>query len=272
MVSKNQVKRDLVETNNKYESDLNLFLMNIHQAPSHYKEEIIVKVGEFNKAFETFKENSQKRDENFAKLCVFLANVVEYFRKDLDFLVPTVSEALSSYATTMHPFVRMKCVQCLAIIAKKGLWDPMESITFLIKLFIVKDKELRTFLTNHILAAIKKLMEKNKDNKMRTKLTKMFNDLLADSNDKISKRAFLILTQLYKTGIWRERKLANIIADCVFNDYDRVSYIACLYMIENTVEFQQNFESSEEEDEFKNAHDEKDKKKHRKISKKKEEK
>ena len=44
------------------------------------------------------------------------------------------------------------------------------------------------------------------------------------------------------------------------------------YCIENTVEFEANFESSEEEDPIENAHDEKDRKKHSKMSKKKEKK
>ena len=46
--------------------------------------------------------------------------------------------------------------------------------------------------------------------------------------------------------------------------------MSCMYMMENTVEFAANFESSEEEDDMENAHNEKEKKKHRKISKKKE--
>jgi len=78
------------------------------------------------------------------------------------------------------------------------------------------------------------------------------------------------MTELYKKGVWRDKKISNSIANCVFNDYARVSLIANMYMIENTIEFAQNFESSEEEDEFENAHNEKEKQKHRKISKKKE--
>ena len=121
--SKAQIAAALLENVGKYESDLNLFLSKIHQTPMHFKEEMVQKIAEFNTSFTEFKENSQKRDEKFARLTVFLANVVEYYRKDLAFLVPTISDALSSYANVMHPFVRMKCVQCLTIIAKKGLFS-----------------------------------------------------------------------------------------------------------------------------------------------------
>jgi protein SDA1 len=257
---------------NKFEHDLNLFLSKIHQTPFHYKEEMVIKIAEFNDAFTDFKENSQKRDEKFARLTVFLANVIEYYQKDLAFLVPTVCDALSSYANVMHPFVRMKCVQCLTIITKKGLWDPIESLTFIIKLFIVKDKELRTFLGNHIIASIKKLVEKNKDNTVKTKLQKLFNELLVDANEKVAKRAFLIMTELYKKQIWRDKKLGNAISTCVFNDSGRVSLIACMYMLENTVEFEKNYEESSEEDDMENAYDAKEKGKHAKMSKRKEKK
>ena len=270
--SKAKEKATTLNNTNKFESDLNLFLSKIHCTPFHYKEEMVEKIAEFNAAFTDFKENSQKRDETFARLAVFLANVIEYYRKDLAFLVPTICDALNSYATVMHPFVRMKCVQCLTIIHKKGLWDPIDALTFLIKLFIVKDKELRTFLNNHIIASIKKLTEKNKDNSVKTKLQKLFNELLSDANEKVAKRAFLIMTELYKKAILRDKKLGNVIATCVFNDSARVSLMSCMYMVENTVEFAINFESSEEEDDMENAYDAKEKGKHIKLSRRKEKK
>ena len=123
-------KKEDQSSNVKYENDLNLFLIKIHQNPMHFKEEMTQKVAEFNAAFEHFKENSQTRDEKFARLTVFLANVIEYYQKALAFLVPTLQDCLSSYATVMHPFVRMKCVQTLTIIAKKGFWDQIESLNF----------------------------------------------------------------------------------------------------------------------------------------------
>lgn len=128
--SKAADKATTLNNTNKFESDLNLFLSRIHCTPFHYKEEMVEKIAEFNEAFTNFKENSQKRDEKFARLAVFLANVIEYYHKDLAFLVPTICDALNSYATVMHPFVRMKCVQCLTIISKKGLWDPIDALTF----------------------------------------------------------------------------------------------------------------------------------------------
>lgn len=268
--SKNAEKKDLLKNVGKFEADLNLFLSKIHENPSHFKEEMTEKITEFNDAFEKFKEKTQVKDETFTKISVFLANTIEYYRKDLTFLVPTICDTLSSYGNIMHPFVRMKCVQTITIVAKKGLWDPIESITFLIRLFIIKDKELRTFLSKHVVSAIKKLLEKNKDNKVKTKLTVMFNELLTDANEKVSKATFILLTEIYKKAIWRDKKQGNIISECAFNDYSKVTMMSCMYMMENTVEFAANFESSEEEDDMENAHNEKEKKKHRKISKKKE--
>ena len=176
VASKTLEKKNLLSNIGKFEADLNLFLGKIHQNPSHYREEMAEKIQEFNDAFEQFKEKATVKDEKFTKISAFLANVIEYYRKDLTFLVPTICDTLSSYGNIMHPFVRMKCVQTITIVAKKGLWDPIESVTYLVKLFIIKDKELRTFLSKHVVSAIKKLLETNKDNQIKTKLNKMFNE------------------------------------------------------------------------------------------------
>lgn len=257
--SKSRTKKPAIETtaetnanlnSDKLEADLNLFLSKVRKAPMHFKDEMVTKIALFKEAFEKFKEKPHARDENFARLSIFLAQVIEFYNKDLGFLVPTITDALDSYGNVMHSFVRMKCVQTLTITSKKCLWDPIESISFLIKLFIIKDKELRTLLTNHIIGEIKKLSEKSKDGTMKRKLLAMFNELLNNSSEKVSKRAALILNELHRKNIWKDRQITNIMADCVFNDYSKVSYISCLFLIETTENFAEVFETSEEEEDI----------------------
>ena len=270
MIEESRVQFDPLKILAKSDKDINQFLSKVAQNPDHFKDEMIEKIRLFHTIFEYFKEKVTARNEDFAQLCTFFANTVQYYRKDLAFLVPTLCDLLSSYATMMNPFVRMKVTQSLAIIAKQGIWEPVESISFQIKLFLIKDKDLRVYLTQHIISQIRKLSIKSKDGNMKTKLIKMFRDLQTNSSEKVAKRAFIILHELYRKKIWRDKKIGNLIADCCLNQFARVSTLACEYIIANTEEFAENFEISTSEDELGTAAENSKAAKHQKKTKAKE--
>jgi len=63
----NKDPKNLLQNKDKQEDDLNLFLGKVHKNPTHFKEEMIEKIKEFNETYENFKENSSARDEKFVK-------------------------------------------------------------------------------------------------------------------------------------------------------------------------------------------------------------
>jgi len=107
---------------------------------------------------------------------------------------------------------------------------------------------MRALLFNHVIASVKKLSEKSKDGQMQNKILKMFNELLTDVSDKVSKRSFLIMVELYKKMIWRDKKNTNFLAEAAFSDYEKVSHMACHWLIETTENWEGAFDSTDEED------------------------
>lgn len=114
------------------------------------------------------------------------------------------------------------------------------------KLFEIKNKELRKIMISHIINDIKRINAHHKNVAINKQIQNLIFEIIKINQDNSAKRALHIMIQLYKKNIWNDSKTVNIIALGCFNPYYKVRLISCHFLIETTEILDE--ESSDEED------------------------
>lgn len=114
------------------------------------------------------------------------------------------------------------------------------------KLFQIKNKELRKIMISHIINDIKRINSHHKNVAINKQIQNLIFQIIKNNQDNSAKRALHIMIQLYKKNIWNDSKTVNIIALGCLNPYYKVRLISCHFLIETTEVLEE--ESSDEEE------------------------
>ena len=114
------------------------------------------------------------------------------------------------------------------------------------KLFQIKNKELRKIMISHIINDIKRINAHHKNSSINKQIQNLIFEIIKNNQDNSAKRALHIMIQLYKKNIWNDSKTVNIISLGCLNPYYKVKLIACNFLIETTENIDE--ESSDEEE------------------------
>ena len=92
-----------------------------------------------------------------------MARLAKFYKYDLEFLENYFIEFIEHYGSQMNPFLRKRLVSGIMILRSQNLILPLKCLKFLIKLFDLKDKELRTMVTSFIMNDIKRMNKHHKN-------------------------------------------------------------------------------------------------------------
>ena len=227
--------------------DLNLLVSRVKKNPESFHEEMIKLIKNYFMHYNNFKRNPTSRSINLAKHSIFLAQVFEYFREDLKFLIQSQSNLLENYAAQMHYLNRHKALQSLIILSKKGFWKCDDAIKFYTKLLNLEDKNLRELVAKHIIFLIKKHDRGGKVSVIHRTLTEHFSKCIKEGDDELGKRVVKIMMKLYAKKIWRDNKSINILAEAALGSYHKTVKLACIFFVETTERFDEELDSTDEE-------------------------
>lgn len=103
--------------------------------------------------------------------------------------------------------------RALILLRNKNLIPALDLLELFFQLLRCPDKNLRSFLENHIITDIKNMNAKHKDMKLNSTLQNFMYSMLKDSNPKAAKMSVDIMIELYKKNIWNDAKTVNVIAN-----------------------------------------------------------
>ena len=213
------------------EKDVNLLLSRLKKNPSHFKDRILTKLKEFNEIFEVIKKKPSDKNIEFNNLCMFFGQIFEYFPKELRVILEALMQLFEIYGTNLNPSTRLKIIQTLLIVQKKGYIDFLKSFHFFIKIFGYKDKKLRKLVFYYFLKNIKKMQKKKVFSKIETPLITIVRKIIDESSDKIAKRLLRLLMRLYYKQIWTSKKLVNVIAESIKLKDQKTNLITARFLI-----------------------------------------
>lgn len=230
----------MVRHNNQLPDNLPQLQNLIKRDPTSYKEEFMQQYNHYISLLEVFRLNPSQENKSLDELVMFIAQVSLMF--DLRIIIifticiqnkhnPTYSQVaqcyveelisfpqqlvdlLKTHSTTLDHNMRNSFCRALILLRNKNLIPALDLLELFFQLLRCPDKNLRSFLENHIITDIKNMNAKHKNMKLNSTLQNFMYSMLKDSNPKAAKMSVDIMIMLYKKNIWNDAKTVNVIAN-----------------------------------------------------------
>lgn len=184
----------------------------IKRNPEAYREEFDKQYSYFLGTLEIFKVNPSEEDKRFTDLITLVSQVAQCY-PDISLEFPQILiDLLKELSTSLNPVMRTAIVKSLIILRNKNLIPALDLLELFFQLLRCQDKNLRSFLENHIINDIKNMNAKHRNMKLNSTLQNFMFSMLNDSNPKAAKMSVNIMIELFKKNIWNDPKTVNVIA------------------------------------------------------------
>uniref|UniRef100_A0A665UEH6 Protein SDA1 n=1 Tax=Echeneis naucrates TaxID=173247 RepID=A0A665UEH6_ECHNA len=154
--------------NNKLPNNLPQLQNLIKRDPQSYVEEFLQQYRHYQSNVQIFKLQPDKPNKELADLVMFLAQVGHCYLQHLSTFPQELTELLLSHHTVIESDLRMTFCKALILLRNKDLIDPTGLLELFFELLRCHDKLLRKTLYTHIVADIKNINAKHKNNKVNT--------------------------------------------------------------------------------------------------------
>ncbi|XP_013861932.1 protein SDA1 homolog [Austrofundulus limnaeus] len=234
--------------NNKLPNNLPQLQNLIKRDPQSYVDEFLQQHRHYQSNVEIFKLQPDKPNKELADLVMFLAQVGHCYTQQLSTFPRELSELLMNYHTILESDLRMTFCKALILLRNKNLIDPAGLLELFFELLRCHDKLLRKTLYTHIVADIKNINAKHKNNKVNTTLQNFMYTMLRDSNPIAAKISLDVMEELYKRNIWNDAKTVNVITTACFSKVTKI-LVAGMKFFLGKDEDEKNESDSESENE-----------------------
>ncbi|XP_041826776.1 protein SDA1 homolog [Melanotaenia boesemani] len=208
--------------NNKLPNNLPQLQNLIKRDSQSYVDEFSQQYRHYQSNVQIFKLQPDKPNKELAELVMFLAQVGHCYTQELSTFPKELSELLMTYHTVLEPELRMTFCKALILLRNKDLIEPTRLLELFFELLRCHDKLLRKTLYTHIVADIKNINAKHKNNKVNTMLQNFMYTMLRDSNPIAAKISLDVMVELYKRNIWNDAKTVNIITTACFSKVTKI--------------------------------------------------
>ncbi|XP_061589670.1 protein SDA1 homolog [Cololabis saira] len=220
----------------------------IKRDPPSYVQEFTQQYEHYRSNVRIFRLQPDKPNKELAELVMFLSQVAHCYKQQLRTFPQEMSELLMSYHTVLAPELRMTFCKALILLRNKDLIDPTSLLELFFELLRCHDKLLRKTLYTHIVADIKNINAKHKNNKVNTVLQNFMYTMLRDSNPVAGKISLDVMVELYNRNIWNDAKTVNVITTACFSKVTKI-LVAGLKFFLGKDEDDKNDSDSESENE-----------------------
>uniref|UniRef100_A0A3P8WR27 Protein SDA1 n=1 Tax=Cynoglossus semilaevis TaxID=244447 RepID=A0A3P8WR27_CYNSE len=171
--------------NNKLPNNLPQLQNLIKRDPQSYVEEFLQQYRHYQSNVHIFKLQPNKPNKELADLVMFVSQVSHCYLQHLSTFPQELSQLLMANHTVLEP-------------------------------------DLRMTLFTHIVADIKNINAKHKNNKVNTTLQNFMYTMLRDSNPTAAKISLDVMVELYKRNIWNDAKTVNVITTACFSKVTKI--------------------------------------------------
>lgn len=207
----------------------------VKRDPESYRDEFESQFVYYVDAKEIFKLSPATKDTKFYELVMFLAQVAQCYPKDEELreFPNDIVALLRSHGPVLHPEIRTGLLKALILMRNKDLLPPMLLLDVCFDLLRCQDKSLRKLLQEHIVTDIKNINAKSKNMVLNRKLQDFLSSKLADNHAVAVKTALDVMIELYKKGVWRDKKNVNVIATACYSKSAKIMVTAIKFFVGN---------------------------------------
>ncbi|ODM97594.1 Protein SDA1 [Orchesella cincta] len=223
----------------------------VKRDPESYKQEFLQQKDHFDAVYDAFvtyyDQRNDKYNEEIDKLMTFLAQVAHCYTEELTGFPQKLMDALEKHAWEMHADNRMSICRTLILLRNKNLLEPMDLLPLFFKLFQCPDKRLRKCLQQNIIADIKNMNIKRRNNKLNTYLQNFMFQMVNNSHAKTAKISLNIMVELYHKNVWNDAKCVNVIAEACLSKIPSVMITAVKFFLTSNVAEKEDGSDSEDD-------------------------
>lgn len=180
--------------------------------------------------------------------------MAQCYPEELKSFPQQIVELLKSHSTNLDPDMRNTFCRALILLRNKQLVSALDLLELFFQLLNCQDKNLRTFLENHIVTDIKNMNAKHKDMKLNSTLQNFMFSQLKNAMPKAAKMSIDIMIELYKKNVWNDAKTVNVIATLgCFSKFTKVQVASLKFFLGHDKEEEENSEDSDNEPDLKSA-------------------
>ncbi|CAM9906514.1 unnamed protein product [Heterosigma akashiwo] len=184
--------------------------------PESYVEEFKQQHARFLSELEIFKLRPSKESASFAELTNFISHVSPHYPEDCKDFPSQIMGLLEKHHAVLTPNLRKTLIQALILVRNRGLLAPLELLKLCFKLFRCNDKNLRQLLFDHIVADVKMVNLKKKDEALNRQLQGFLYKMVgAEASEIAAKKSLEVLVELYRRRVWTDARTVNAIAQGV---------------------------------------------------------
>lgn len=224
----------------------------VKRDPESYKAEFLQQKEHFEAIHEAFLTYYDQRNEQYNgeidRLMTFLAQVAHCYPEELAGFPQKLMDSLEKHAWEMHPDNRMSICRTLILLRNKNLLEPMDLLPLFFKLFQCPDKRLRQCLQQNIIADIKNLNSKKRNNKLNTYLQNFMFQMVNTSHAKTAKISLNIMIDLYLKNVWNDAKCVNVIAEACLSKIPSVMITGIKFFLTSNQQDEKDGDSDSDDD------------------------
>ncbi|KAJ8286649.1 hypothetical protein GJAV_G00041560 [Gymnothorax javanicus] len=234
--------------NNKLPTNLPQLQNLIKRDPRSYTEEFLQQYRHYQSNVQVFKLQPDKPNKELSDLVMFLAQVGHCYQEHLSSFPLELKELLLGHHTILEPDLRMTFCKALILLRNKDLINPTSLLELFFELLRCQDKLLRKTLFTHIVADIKNINAKHKNNKVNTTLQNFMYTMLRDSNALAAKISLDVMIELYKRNIWNDAKTVNVVTTACFSKVTKILVAGLKFFLGKDEDEKKDSDSESEEE------------------------
>ncbi|XP_056433867.1 protein SDA1 homolog isoform X1 [Gadus chalcogrammus] len=220
----------------------------IKRDPGSYIEEFLQQYRHYQSNVQIFKLQPDKPNKELADLAMFLAQVGHCYVEHLSAFPQELTGLLLGHHTVLDSDLRMTFCKALILLRNKDLINPTGLLELFFELLRCHDKLLRKTLYTHIVADIKNINSKHKNNKVNTTLQNFMYTMLRDSNPIAAKISLDVMVELYKRNIWNDAKTVNVITTACFSKVTKICVAGMKFFLGKDEDEKKDSDSESEDD------------------------
>ncbi|KAA8494728.1 Protein SDA1-like [Porphyridium purpureum] len=214
-------------------ADLQLLLSRCRKDPASYVPEYVQQKRQFDALIAALELRPSDASARLGELAGFMASVGTAYKDHSAQVAATLIRVLGLHAKVMDYELRRQLVRALAVLRSKGAAPIVQVVQLFFGMLNIADKQLRKTLHGHIIADLRNINKKHANEQVNRKLQGFLYERLQEPDEQLVKRSLHVLTELFRTHVWRDARTANVIASACFHENASVFLIAGRFLLDS---------------------------------------
>jgi protein SDA1 len=232
------------------DSNLGLLQEMVRKDPESYKEEFEERFFKFEQRMNLFNFNTHfhRHDINvLTELVTFVSGVADNYPEYAAKFATQLKNVLNASGAGLDPEIRMSFCKAMVTLRNKKVVTDLQIFELFFELVKSEDKHIRKFILGALVSFIKQGSLKCADRKAEARLQNFVISKLKDSRSVIARIAQLVLIEAFRKNYWRQPKIVNAIAECVFHKSSKIQIVAMRFFL-GSLKDEEGIESDDDTD------------------------